>query len=231
MNNDVILTPSGQLSIYGHPLFQNESGDTTRVLFKDANDGLELFCLPCLSDLLHCTSGLTLQIDVTYDDISCLTLPNYVIDSVEDFKRDMGLEIKYENRHFFAQLQMDHEQWKINVPYTVKSGITYRLLLSWKNSERFVLFINGYTEGEPEKIRLNFFNYVQPRPAMIGRSRTDPSSCSKTIANVFLWTAYIAELQDQGVIGGTTSTPFYFPSITLRVLVDSIISPECNNNK
>ena len=63
--DDLVVTPDGVLRATGDPQLNSVAGTLGRTItFDGTDDAAELECIPCISNLLNCMTGFTLQVDV-----------------------------------------------------------------------------------------------------------------------------------------------------------------------
>ena len=126
----------------------------------------------------------------------------FIVDSIEDQRHDMGIQIFYEHGDFNAVVQLEKKKWTISEPHSVEEGVTYRIELSWHPSSGLDLYVNGYSVGHGRQLSLPFLFYSGNKPLLLGRGRTSGPAARLTLSQLFVWMAPRDELVSSGLVKG-----------------------------
>ncbi|GFN84181.1 von Willebrand factor d and egf domain-containing protein [Plakobranchus ocellatus] len=268
--DNLVVTPDSVLRAYGDPHSGSQTNTLGQAVTVDGtNDALELECVPCISNLLNCDTGFTLQVDVnmtkavtsieaerreealvwnavleterntaktdpsaSVDTEHKKSFPSknsrshvafleskiedsataqfraassnrmYILDSIEDSTRDMGLELFCEAGKLHVTLQADKGKWIIETPYILQPNTLYRLQVSWKPTGNLDLFVNNFLVSAGRKVSLPRVNYYQPRPLLLGRARNGQQDFPMSLSELFIWMTTRDILQQKGLVAG-----------------------------
>ena len=265
--DDLLVTPDGVLRVFGEPQPGTLVGTLGKTFtFDGIDDAAELECVPCISDLLNCASGFTLQVDVNFQSSSSSidtaedtvqlgwdansftnsehvqsnpeaserpqdtndnvhdytneklhTRKNttedskyravsgkvtYILDSIEDPTRDMGMELFYGSSKIHVTLQASKGKWIIEEPYELKPNTVYRIQVSWQSTGNLALYVDGFLVCEASRVSLPRVNYYQSRPLLLGRERNGRQDSTISLSELFIWMSTREALQQRGLIAG-----------------------------
>ena len=265
-----MVTPDGVFRAIGDPQLNSVAGTLGRTItFDGTDDAAELECIPCISNLLNCMTGFTLQVDVNLkqapasievmrDDTQigyvAISEPNlvqsqtnseliseeskqdasddnirkrrsamqnnatqdvmdskiraasnkitYLIDSIEDPTRDMGMELFYDSSKLHVTLQANKGKWIIEAPYDLKLDTLYRIQVSWHPTGTLSLYVDGFLISETKRVSLPRVNYYQSRPLFLGRERNGQQDSTIALSELLIWMSTRDALQLQELIPG-----------------------------
>ncbi|GFS24154.1 von Willebrand factor D and EGF domain-containing protein [Elysia marginata] len=278
----LLVTPDGVLRAFGDPQLNSRVDTLGKALtFNGKDDAAELECIPCVSNLLNCMTGFTLQVDVAlkrrpaaidpvidtvklnWDAMLWPDFSNvqedlednadegrrtrrsaqenntnehvfvkdravtdkivYILDSIEDPTRDMGMELFYFSNKIHVTLQADKSKWNIEAPYTLNPEIVYRIQISWDPSGPLKLYVDGFFVSEANRLSLPRVNYYQPRPLLLGRERNGQQNNIITLSELLIWMLTRDRLQQNGVVAALSTTPTTTTQTTTPGLVKDFV--------
>ena len=76
----------------------------------------------------------------------------YLIDSIEDPTRDMGMELFYDSSKLHVTLQANKGKWIIEAPYDLKLDTLYRIQVSWHPTGTLSLYVDGFLISETKRV-------------------------------------------------------------------------------
>ncbi|XP_071090000.1 uncharacterized protein [Haliotis cracherodii] len=197
---DMVITVHGSPSII-------QQNDTISLDISQPGQYVEIEtrCLPCFSDLEHCTTGFTVQLVATFTQL-VTTERMYIVYTGQDKPGYTGVNLFYERGHLKGVVASGQHKWPINIPYKLEIGIPYIFQISWSQTSGYQLYVNEYTTQPTQSLPVFVDATKIPSSFLIGKEVNSNKTTSMVITDFKLFMATRTELVNLGILQPALTT-------------------------
>ncbi|XP_046563492.1 uncharacterized protein LOC124272364 isoform X1 [Haliotis rubra] len=174
---------------------------------------IETRCLPCFSDLVHCTAGFTVQLVSTFTNIDT-TGRMYIVYNGQDKPEYTGVNLFYERGHLKGVVASGQHKWPINIPYELEVNVPYTFHISWSQTSGYKLYVNEHVTQLTQSLPAFVSATKVPSSFLIGKAANVNKTTPMIITDFKLFNATRMELVKLGILKPaltTISTTTLFP--------------------
>lgn len=191
---DMVITVHGSPSII-------QQNDTLSLDITQPGQYVEIEtrCLPCFSDLEHCTTGFTVQLVATFTQLVTRERM-YIVYTGQDKPGYTGVNLFYERGHLKGVVASGQHKWPINIPYKLEINIPYIFQISWSQTFGYQLYVNQYTTQPTQSLPVFVDATKMPSSFLIGKEVNSNKTASMVITDFKIFMATRTELVNLGIL-------------------------------